>query len=352
MRIQRVAVQVLFGRPVRSDDLLKISQTSLEEILQQEGGFPGASPGRDGAPVLSRQSSTQSQAPHGLLQSGVKGATSGDHKRKRLPLSGAMSLEDLPLEARQLLVEQLRKAGVSAKGLEVDGSQEEEDSSEGSEDSEESEESEEEGDAEDAMQLDGSEGVPEGGSPNKRQRRELSVSISAGDSSSGGVAVPAVAAVASPSAGGGGISSADSSALKPYPAEGQLEFLDDCFQMIALMIKGNVARMKDDMKKEGTTSRYNSYEGSGELKHSRRELAAKLRLQESRIQIRLKKTAEAGHPLPRLEVMNQRFNLDPFEKKIILLLIGMFDSWTFQQNLLLLSGNPVQKMFLFLFCNY
>ena len=119
-----------------------------------------------------------------------------------------------------------------------------------------------------------------------------------------------------------GISSEDSSALKPYPAEGQLEFLDDCFQMIALMIKGNVARMKDDMKKEGTTSRFNSYEGTSDLKHSRRELVAKLRLQESRIQIRLRKTEEAGHPLPRLEVMNQRFHLDPFEKKIILLLIG------------------------------
>ena len=113
-----------------------------------------------------------------------------------------------------------------------------------------------------------------------------------------------------------------SSTLKPYPAEGQLEFLEDCFQMIALMIKGNVARMKDDMKKEGAASRYNSYDNAGDLKHSRRELVAKLRLQENRIQIRLKKTVEVGHPLPRLEIMNQRFQLDPFEKKIILLIIG------------------------------
>jgi hypothetical protein len=121
-----------------------------------------------------------------------------------------------------------------------------------------------------------------------------------------------------------GLCDVASSDLLPYPAEGQLEYLDDCFQMIVLMIKGNAARMKDDMKKEGTTSRYSSYESSGDQKHSRRELAAKLKLQESRIQVRLQKTSLAGNPLPRLEVMNQRFHLDSFEKKIILLLIGSF----------------------------
>ena len=111
--------------------------------------------------------------------------------------------------------------------------------------------------------------------------------------------------------------------LKPYDATNQLEYLEDSFQLIALMIKGNVARLKDDLKKEGTSRFSNSWgDGSGDLKHSKRELLAKLKLQESRITSRLRKTEEQGLPLPRLEVLVQRFALDPFEKKIILLLLG------------------------------
>jgi hypothetical protein len=237
-----------------------------------------------------------------------------------MSLTGGLSLDDLPAEARRMLVEQLQhgvKGGKAVTDADLqaildgegsademdeasDGSDgDEEGSSEGSSDSDDEEEKKRQEGAEDADL-----------SKSKKARKEEGSAETAVPP--GGIHSPAAAAAAA------------DSALKPYPAEGQLEFLDDCFQMIALMIKGNVARMKDDMKKEGATSRYNSYEGSGELKHSRRELAAKLRLQESRIQIRLKKTEEAGHPLPRLEVMNQRFRLDPFEKKIILLLIGAF----------------------------
>lgn len=336
LRIQRVAVQLLYGRQVRTDDLLKISQTSLEEILHQEGFTAAVSPGREGMPVFSRMPSAQSQGSPRTSHGAVNGAANGarnagqdvgnERKRKRLPLSGAMSLEDLPLEARKLLSEQLQLAGVSVKDIQMDESQGSESEDSEGEDSGDSGDGEEEEDGEQGNAND--EGLEEEEnsraerSVNKRPRRDISVDVTAVPSASAGCTTAGNAGVAMASPSAGGISSADSSALKPYPAEGQLEFLDDCFQMIALMIKGNVARMKDDMKKEGTTSRYNSYEGSGELKHSRRELAAKLRLQESRIQIRLKKTAEAGHPLPRLEVMNQRFNLDPFEKKIILLLIG------------------------------
>lgn len=114
------------------------------------------------------------------------------------------------------------------------------------------------------------------------------------------------------------------SAFKPYDTENnQLEYLEDSFQLIALMIKGNVARMKDDLKKEGTSRfNYNWGDGAGDLKHSQRELIAKLKLQENRIQRRFERTVAAGLPSPRLETLTARFQLDSFEKRLILLLIG------------------------------
>lgn len=322
----------------RADDLLKISQTSLEEILHQEGNSSLFT-----APALTRQNSnvTTTSQPSLSDKTGKAGAVGGKRKRD-LSFSGAgnVSLQDLPAEARSLLVAQIQgmtgRREVTEEDIEDllrgtanegEGEGEEEGDSEGMDQSEDEgdEEEEEEGEGSvdeegdsDAEGSDGDKLDAEGRNgtshtPAKRARTVGDPTTDASATSASSNGLPP--ALSSPSAG-------SDSSLKPYPAEGQLEFLDDCFQMIALMIKGNVARMKDDMKKEGATSRYNSYEGSGELKHSRRELTAKLRLQESRIQIRLKKTEEAGHPLPRLEVMNQRFHLDPFEKRIILLLIG------------------------------
>ena len=319
--------------------MLKISQTSLEEILHQEGNSSLFT-----APALTRQNSnvTTTSQPSLLDKAGKAGTGVGKRKRD-LSFSGAgnVSLQDLPAEARSLLVAQIQGMtgrrevteediedllrGTANEGEEEGDSevmdQSEDEGDEGDEGDEEEEEGEGSVDEEADSDAEGSDGDKldaEGRNgtshtPTKRARTvgDPTTDTSATSASSNGLPP----ALSSPSAG-------SDSSLKPYPAEGQLEFLDDCFQMIALMIKGNVARMKDDMKKEGATSRYNSYEGSGELKHSRRELTAKLRLQESRIQIRLKKTEEAGHPLPRLEVMNQRFHLDPFEKRIILLLIG------------------------------
>jgi hypothetical protein len=42
----------------------------------------------------------------------------------------------------------------------------------------------------------------------------------------------------------------DDKEVKPYPSNNQLEYLEECFQMVALMVRGNAARIKDDMKKE------------------------------------------------------------------------------------------------------
>jgi hypothetical protein len=321
---------------VRTDDLLKISQTSLEEILMQEGNFA--------APALSRQNSGVSAA--GSTSASSSAIKGGDRKRKRDPmLEQLLDLSSVPEEARQEVLSRLKSMGMNvdafdaATGLLRTTSQDnlsaldrdadlddvEEGDSEDSDvedmDDEGSEDDASEGadEAKDSLASSQVTSQPDGepSTPAKKVPRTLEAISTA----TVGFQLP----TSSPQ-GPSTTPTGEASALKPYPADGQLEFLEDCFQTIALMIKGNVARMKDDMKKEGAASRYNSYEGAGELKHSRRELVAKLRLQESRVQVRLKKTAEAGHPLPRLEVMNQRFQLDPFEKKIILLLIGEHDT--------------------------
>src|SRR3546814_55848 len=106
----------------------------------------------------------------------------------------------------------------------------------------------------------------------------------------------------------------------PYSDSDQLEYLEECFQSLGLMIRSSAARMKDDMKKEGT--RMNSWDIGGDVKHGRRELQAKLRVHDNKITRRLAVTRDQNVPLPRLEVLAERLGLDSFEKKIILLIIG------------------------------
>ena len=112
----------------------------------------------------------------------------------------------------------------------------------------------------------------------------------------------------------------DDDNVKPYPVDNQLEYLEECFQIVQLMVRGNAARMKDDMKKEGT--RMNHWDSGGDVKHGRRELQAKLKLHESRVERRVNITRDAGCPLPRLELIAERLGLDSFEKKIVIMLIG------------------------------
>ena len=103
--------------------------------------------------------------------------------------------------------------------------------------------------------------------------------------------------------------------LSSYAGGNQLEYLEECFQVVALMIRVYAAKMKDDMKKEGT--RVHNWEG--DVKHGKRELQAKLRLLEAKIKVRVDMSAIAP---PRLEVLSSRLKLDAFERKVILFLIG------------------------------
>jgi hypothetical protein len=153
------------------------------------------------------------------------------------------------------------------------------------------------------------------------------------------------------------------SSLGPYSSDNQLEYLEDGFQVIAVLVRVNAARLKDDMRKEGT--RMNAWDMGGEVKGGRRELQAKFSLLEKRMERRLEATralvesegvnpldsdvdfrvsfsksttAAVGHQsgvehehgndemtkfsMPRLEIIATRLHLDAFEKRLILLLIG------------------------------
>lgn len=117
-----------------------------------------------------------------------------------------------------------------------------------------------------------------------------------------------------------GSSSHSISKILPYSPSNQLEYLEEGFQIIALMVRGNAARLKDDLKKEGT--RLSNWESGADVKHGRRELLAKLRVSEIKLSNRVLVTREKGLQLPRLELLAERLGLDSFEKTIILLLIG------------------------------
>jgi hypothetical protein len=140
-----------------------------------------------------------------------------------------------------------------------------------------------------------------------------------------------------------------SSTLGPYSSDNQLEYLEDGFQVIAVLVRVNAARLKDDMRKEG--ARMNAWDMGGEVKGGRRELQAKFSLLEKRMEKRLEATrtlveSEGVDPsdsevdfrasfsnssgaenvtrssMPRLEIIATRLHLDAFEKRLILLLIG------------------------------
>jgi hypothetical protein len=113
------------------------------------------------------------------------------------------------------------------------------------------------------------------------------------------------------------------SSLKPYDNTNQLDYLEDGFQLISLLIKTNSAKLKDDLKKEGTSNANLWHDGATEAKFSNRELSAKIRLHEKRIGARLQKTKDAKLPLPRLETLMATFHANVFEKRLVLLLIGL-----------------------------
>ncbi len=372
LRIQRVAVQLVYGRRVKADDLLKISATTLEEVLnREEGGDAQHFPKGEESQVSSKRKRGSSGAgqftsvvANPVILQIVDMINSQQSQESITELIATLSAAD-----RDALYATVN----GMEGAEGDLSDEEEEEMSGDDEEEEGDgnsEEEEEEDVEDvtmsaslaqqriplirssshgstgsrgrgysspqvgSLRKAGSrrDGEQEGGSA--RKIRKLSASVVPSSFDIGTTDDPTthknIAISSLLSSSSLVLPDENASTLRPYVATNQLEYLEDSFQLIALMIKGNVARLKDDMKKEGT-SRFNSSwnDGSGgELKHSKRELAAKLKLHENRVQMRLSKTLECGFSLPRLEVMSSRFQLDAFEKKIILLLIGETVLWS------------------------
>lgn len=47
------------------------------------------------------------------------------------------------------------------------------------------------------------------------------------------------------------VSDGNTNDINPYPIDNQLEYLEECFQVVALMVRGNAARLKDELKQEG-----------------------------------------------------------------------------------------------------
>ncbi|CAI5736416.1 unnamed protein product [Hyaloperonospora brassicae] len=133
----------------------------------------------------------------------------------------------------------------------------------------------------------------------------------------------------------------DSSELKPYSPENQLEYLEDRFQVVAFAIRASGARVKDQMKEAGTKQ---PWETSTPASAGRRELKAKQRVYNRRTQHRLALTQQAGHPLPRLEELAAKFKLNRFEQNVIVMLIGKTISPVIKNLIDGVDTSPVQRM--------
>ncbi|CAM6102058.1 unnamed protein product [Calypogeia fissa] len=106
-----------------------------------------------------------------------------------------------------------------------------------------------------------------------------------------------------------------------------LEYLDDGFQVLALMLRIAKARHKEDMKEAFNDERpwYDVYRST--KVSSIRELRAKLRFVQNRLKERMKLTEEAckdgSAQFPRLEALARRLGLDEFEKGVVIMLTGV-----------------------------
>lgn len=248
LRCPRTVVQLLYGRQVPAEDLLKISQTSLEIVMTEESQRTS----RGKSPSRKRSRTRQSSVDMG-------------EKRDKATVD-ASGLVDI----KELLQEVRRERGNS----------------------------------------NGTHTIAK-----EQPKRKRSIGDSEGELDA---VLEDVQAIDEPLIEG---LTAEDKAAQPYSQTSQLEYLDDCFQALALMIRANAARLKDDMKKEGT--RLSQWDGGGDVKHGKRELQAKLRVLEARVESRVDATRRQGLPLPRLEVIAERLGLDAFEKKMIVLLMGV-----------------------------
>lgn len=113
--------------------------------------------------------------------------------------------------------------------------------------------------------------------------------------------------------------------LGPYSSS--LEYLDDAFQVLALMLRIAKARHKENIK-EACNDERGWYDVHRPTKVSSvRELCAKLKYVQNRLQERIRLTEQGlkdgSTELPRLEALARKLGLDEFEKGAVLMLTGI-----------------------------
>lgn len=259
LKVQQVAVQLLYGKKVRSDDLLKISQTGLENILATEAQVPSTS-SNTSVSAGKKKKRTLDES-----QEGAAAADDGDAMEEDETLVNNLA-PPINAENRQSSKDEVDATPTFLPSMMMDT------------------------DNSNPMLL---------------------------------TAVPTEALLLPPNGANLINGDEDDHTILPYDSTNQLDYLEDGFQLLSLMIKTNTAKLKDDLKKEGTSNSINWYDNGHEVqKLSNRELTAKARVHERRIEARLQRTLATQQALPRLEALMNRFNADTFEKRLVLLLIG------------------------------
>jgi hypothetical protein len=263
LRCSKTAVQILYGESVSSDDLLKVAQTELEAVLAEEkalrkgavGG--GATDAEDGDNVIESSDRNRSRAASKPRSGGKRaggGASVAPRQKRPRTSQSDVDVDDAGYE----------------DGLEYDESYSDE------------EEIDEDGELDDAdfgvppegTQLESElsedlrdlikQGVIDrnmlltmlGNTPlgtDKAKLKQLVDDLLEGDKSRSRDSTEMLSAVAAANVldaeGAVGLASTQ---LGPYYEDDQLEYLEEGFKIVALMIRTNAARLKDDMKKEGT----------------------------------------------------------------------------------------------------
>ncbi|KAJ1455377.1 P-loop containing nucleoside triphosphate hydrolase protein [Pelagophyceae sp. CCMP2097] len=116
---------------------------------------------------------------------------------------------------------------------------------------------------------------------------------------------------------------ADGDGPRPYPADNELEYLGEVFEGIALHIRLATAKVKSAIKEQsgGGASRSCFFPPPDDGAHraGARELKAKLRIHESRVETRCRATPDLK---PRLLQLQAKLDLDDWEIRVVALLVG------------------------------
>lgn len=135
--------------------------------------------------------------------------------------------------------------------------------------------------------------------------------------------------------------SGSSSSQRPFPADNELEYLGETFDVIALRIRLATAKIKSAVKEQSGGEKSRSFfpppdEGS---RAGARELKAKIRVAEARLAARC-----AISPTPRLVKLARKLDLDKFETSVVVLLVGRTISPAIKALMDSMESSAVQRL--------